>query len=409
MGSISILLADDSITIQKVVGIIFGSDDYSLTIVDNGKAAVQKAQEIKPDVLLIDALMPGMSGYEVCEAVRKDASLAAKPLLLLTGSFEPFDEDKARQCGADDHIVKPFESQQIVAKVQELYQLGISRASAPAAAAAVPDAPPAVQSDTAAPVSTDEPFEFEQTAFADPAVFETPSQEVPSAFETAGVEQSSPFEFSPEPAAAFAAPEVTPAPAVEPLRTPDDPWGAFTQQPAGDLSAAQPELLSAPDLDDEQPDVMALLNDDTALQSAPLHENNHIGASWVPVEEQTFEFREEVALAPSAVVEEAVASVDLPEPEPSFAPDAFEPVAPVEPVTEQVAEVPLQVVPAVESAPVQAAVAPAAGAVALSEEQLKAALLSASKETIERIVWEVVPDLAEAMIKEAIKRITEEK
>jgi hypothetical protein len=54
-------------------------------------------------------------------------------------------------------------------------------------------------------------------------------------------------------------------------------------------------------------------------------------------------------------------------------------------------------------------VAPAAGTVVLTDEQLKAALMVASKETIERIVWEVVPDLAEAMIKEAIKRITEEK
>ena len=72
--SIKILLADDSITIQKVVGIIFGGDEYSLTVVDNGKAAVEKARELNPDVLLIDALMPGMSGYEVCEAVRATPS-----------------------------------------------------------------------------------------------------------------------------------------------------------------------------------------------------------------------------------------------------------------------------------------------------------------------------------------------
>ena len=56
--SIKILLADDSITIQKVIGIIFGGEDYSLAVVDNGKAAVDKALEIVPDILLIDALMP---------------------------------------------------------------------------------------------------------------------------------------------------------------------------------------------------------------------------------------------------------------------------------------------------------------------------------------------------------------
>lgn len=373
MGSISILLADDSITIQKVVGIIFGSDDYSLTIVDNGKAAVQKAQEIKPDVLLIDALMPGMSGYEVCEAIRKDPSLAAKPLLLLTGSFEPFDEAKARQCGADDHIVKPFESQQIVAKVQEMYQMGLNRIGT--AAAAPEPVLPAVE-----PAVAEEPFVFEQTAFETTAAVETPFQE-----EVAS--------FVPEP---------------EPVRLSDDPWGAFTQQPAaGTATVVSEEPFPSP-FEDSQPDVMALMNEETTFQPAPLSDDS-IGASWVPVEEQTFEFREEVAFAPSTVVEEAVASAVLPEPEPTFSADTFEPVAAVEPVTEQIAEVPSQVVPLVETTPELPVIPPVTAAVVLTDDQLKAALLSASKETIERIVWEVVPDLAEALIKEAIKRITEGK
>ncbi|HEY5522345.1 MAG TPA: response regulator, partial [Desulfuromonadaceae bacterium] len=126
--SIKVLVADDSITIQKVIGIIFGGDEYSLTVVDNGKAAVDKAREINPDILLIDALMPGMTGYEVAEAVRSIPSLSAKPILILTGSFEPFDEEKAKKCGADDYIAKPFESQQIIAKVKELLEFGRSRA-----------------------------------------------------------------------------------------------------------------------------------------------------------------------------------------------------------------------------------------------------------------------------------------
>src|SRR5512137_2706518 len=126
--SIKVLVADDSITIQKVIGIIFGGDEYSLTIVDNGKSAIDKAHEINPDILLIDALMPGMTGYEVSEAVRSTPALAAKPILILTGSFEPFDEEKAKKCGSDDFIAKPFESQQILAKVKELLELGATRA-----------------------------------------------------------------------------------------------------------------------------------------------------------------------------------------------------------------------------------------------------------------------------------------
>src|SRR5512135_1529027 len=99
-----VLLADDSITIQKVIGIIFANEDYDLTVVDNGNSALEKAKEILPDVILVDALMPGKSGYEVCREVRLDDSIKDVPLLLLVGAFEPFDEEKARNSGADDHI-----------------------------------------------------------------------------------------------------------------------------------------------------------------------------------------------------------------------------------------------------------------------------------------------------------------
>jgi CheY-like chemotaxis protein len=382
MGSISILLADDSITIQKVVGIIFGSDDYSLTIVDNGKAAVQKAQELKPDVLLIDALMPGMSGYEVCEAIRKDPILAAKPVLLLTGSFEPFDEDKARQCGADDHIIKPFESQQIVAKVQELYQLGLNRASG--ATSTVPDVEMTPEF-----VTADEPFAYEQTA-----------QELAVEEEIPAIEEST-FAFQPEPEIESAPLFVAPTIESEPLRAPDDPWGAFTQQPVASAGVVDPVEQEKTPFDVVQPEAKSLVTEDVPELPAGVVQHDNIGASWVPVEEQTFEFREEIA-EEAAVIEKPA------EAEPVFTPDVFEPVAAIKPVIEQLPEVPQQtVVPVVTGS--ELATETSSTAVVLTDEQLRTALLSASKETIERIVWEVVPDLAEAMIKEAIKRITEGK
>ncbi|HEU0264640.1 MAG TPA: response regulator, partial [Geobacterales bacterium] len=143
MGS-KLLLADDSITIQKVVGIIFANEEYDLTVVDSGTAVMAKAQEIRPDIILIDALMPGKSGYEVCEEVRRDPVLKGTPLLLLTGAFEPFDEGKAKSSGADDFISKPFESQHLIDKVKKLIETGRSRVSAqPAAAKPTPPPQPA--------------------------------------------------------------------------------------------------------------------------------------------------------------------------------------------------------------------------------------------------------------------------
>src|SRR5512144_764650 len=139
-----LLLADDSITIQKVVGIIFASEDYELAIVNNGDAALAKAREIMPDVLLVDAVMPGKTGYEVCEEIRRDPALKGTPILLLTGAFEPFDEGKARQSGADDFISKPFESQHLIEKVISLAELGGERKTVGSEPPAAPVAPQAV-------------------------------------------------------------------------------------------------------------------------------------------------------------------------------------------------------------------------------------------------------------------------
>ncbi|HET7823738.1 MAG TPA: response regulator, partial [Anaeromyxobacter sp.] len=131
----NLLLADDSITIQKVVGITFASEDFKVTVVDNGEDAVSRARELKPDVILADVVMPRKNGYEVCEAVKTDPSLKHIPVLLLSGTFEAFDESRARQAKADGHIAKPFESGALINKVKELV------GGAPAALAARPAAP----------------------------------------------------------------------------------------------------------------------------------------------------------------------------------------------------------------------------------------------------------------------------
>ena len=113
----TLLLADDSVTIQKVVGISFANEDIELVTVDNGDDAVTRAREMRPDIVLADVVMPGKNGYEVCEAIKQDPELASTPVLLLTGTFETFDEDRAEQVGADGHITKPFEAQALVDQV----------------------------------------------------------------------------------------------------------------------------------------------------------------------------------------------------------------------------------------------------------------------------------------------------
>lgn len=140
-----ILLADDSITIQKVISITFSSPDYEITIVDNGNDAIKKAGEVRPDIILTDIVMPGKNGYEVCDAVKSNPSLQGTPVLLLTGAFEAFDEQKAKQSGADAWLSKPFETQALIDKVNALLSKPAVKKPAesrPAAAKPVPPPPP---------------------------------------------------------------------------------------------------------------------------------------------------------------------------------------------------------------------------------------------------------------------------
>ena len=149
----TLLLADDSVTIQKVVGISFANEDVVLVTVDNGDDAIAKARETRPDIVLADVVMPGKNGYEVCEAIKADPELAHVPVLLLTGTFEAFDEARASAAGADGHITKPFEAQALVDTVNARL------AEAPAAPASITDAP----------TPSEEPFDFLEDAGTEPS------------------------------------------------------------------------------------------------------------------------------------------------------------------------------------------------------------------------------------------------
>ncbi|MDB4285284.1 response regulator [bacterium] len=117
-----ILLADDSVTIQKVVELTFSDEESRVITAGDGVTALERIRSDRPDIILSDVNMPGMNGYELCQQVKTDSDLGSIPFLFLKGTFESFDEDKARQCGADGFMVKPFESQELIRKVKELVE-----------------------------------------------------------------------------------------------------------------------------------------------------------------------------------------------------------------------------------------------------------------------------------------------
>jgi len=139
-----ILLADDSITIQKVIELTFSDEDFEVVTVGNGRAAIEKVQDVRPDLVLCDIIMPEKDGYEVCDFIKKQPGLEHIPVLLLTGAFEPFDQERANRVGCDGFLAKPFEPQTLIAKVKDLLNQAATRtSSAPRPAAAAAPAPAA--------------------------------------------------------------------------------------------------------------------------------------------------------------------------------------------------------------------------------------------------------------------------
>jgi len=134
----TILLADDSPTIRKIVELTFSDSDLRVESAESGLEALEKIESLQPDILLADVVMPAPAGYELCRSVK--GSARPIPVILLAGTVEPFDAHEAEQCGADAHIVKPFESRALRDKVEGLLEAAdAARAAASEEAAAPPE------------------------------------------------------------------------------------------------------------------------------------------------------------------------------------------------------------------------------------------------------------------------------
>ena len=418
-----LLLADDSITIQKVIQITFAHEDYDLTITDNGDAALAKAQELKPDLVMADVYMPGKNGYELTAAIRQDPDLQNTPVLLLAGSFEPFDEEKAKNCRANAWIEKPFESQNLIDKVSELLNSSPPSASE-TQTVAVPESAPqgsTLEDFDQPPTTEPEAAEVSGDAFGDISF----AEETPA--------------FAPEPTAAVddwsdvvAEPEVV-TPAVEEAYTLDD---EAAKDVAEDFSFAEPEPVAV-----EEPLSLAEGADLDALDTAegeimPLDEGDIIDAEDlepVPQEptltawsrdsapdEETFAAEETVDVEESAdaAAEPEVQDVPVFQDAPVF----DEPVAEIAPAfTEPALEpAPVAEAPPAQEEPEHVAVETAMvdveeKASAMSEDEIEQIIEKVVTKVVEklagtileRVAWEVVPDLAEHLIREEIRKIKE--
>ena len=413
-----LLLADDSITIQKVVSLTFAEEDFDVTCVGNGEIALEKIREARPDIILADIFMPRKTGYEVCEFVKSSPLYQHIPVILLVGTFEPFDKNEAARVRSDGYLTKPFETTALVKLVRQTL--------AKAGPAPAPPAPPARSAEadktlqvpledlkrrleqTARPVSTpsmpgpDEILElpplrrpaaeeFEATIIAPTAA---PAGSLGPDEVLLAPEEELVVPAPPEPLALHSAPTVTMPAAAEPppARVPEPVLAAAPAE----APPAEENLLEVPVIVRR----VRVPSDEDILGVFELINLDAIIARQQRLEEAV-RMEQEARRAPV---------ITAPEPE-AEAPVEYlaEPAEKEEVLFEEV------------TAPPRAAAAPepiaAAAFAPVREVSVEAALDSEtvtkiarlvveklSEKVIREIAWEVVPDLAEMIIRQEIEK-----
>jgi CheY-like chemotaxis protein len=371
-----ILLADDSITIQKVVELTFPRDEFEVATVGNGKLAVEKASAFRPDLVLCDVIMPQMDGYQAVAGIRAIAGLESVPVLFLNGAFEPFDEARAQAVGALGNVSKPFEPPALVARVRDILSKAAQAETAPAP---VIEEPEAAESDIG---GATEPAPADIGGATEPA----------PDFDHAATIVEEPVE----------AVETAEAPSVEASPAPAD------AEPEGDEEAFAATTIEVP----EDSRAMAATQAFDVPVFAPATEPE-------PVAEAEAEITEEPAAAAASEPEPQAVTAPDPEPVVEAAPEPQ-----VEPELEPELEpmtTPAPPPPAPEAAPVAAAaVAAAPVAVAspapaidgvsadVAEQVARRVIEQISERIVREIAWDVIPELAQRLVKAEIERIQAE-
>jgi CheY-like chemotaxis protein len=434
-----ILLADDSITIQKVIELTFSDEDFDVVTVGNGRLAVEKVQEVRPDVVLCDIIMPEKDGYEVCDFIKRNPSLSHIPVLLLTGAFEPFDQERAARVGCDGFLAKPFEPETLIAKVKDLLKKAASRPASPA-----PLRPPPVAAEPFAAPREPAPTLPPSTSFS-PGPSARPPEPIP--FPTAAVRP--PGVESPS----------SPPPGPEVRFIPDEPFGDLDGASFGTDTDTATASFGAPPA--ERPTTFPVADEPAATRDLlPMtpEESESLAPPAATDSASTVMFKagaiswstpsvEPPAVAPpppptpplgetefEEVVDEDVVGFPggfgaSPIP-PSFEPPAAAPPPPPAPEPRLISAIGVPTGPrapapppavaevapsfadvggdealAATTASVAAGVAVPADMVAQIAQRVVAQI---SEKVVAQIAWEVIPDLAEAMLKREIERLKAE-
>ena len=126
MATEKILVVDDDTNISELLRLYLEKDGYETVIVHDGQSALKSFRENEPDLVLLDIMLPGLDGWQVCREIRK---FSDKPIIMLTAKGETFDKVLGLELGADDYVTKPFDAKEVVARVKAVLRRSGSAAA----------------------------------------------------------------------------------------------------------------------------------------------------------------------------------------------------------------------------------------------------------------------------------------
>ncbi len=123
MANEKIMIVDDDVNICELIRLYLEKEKYTVVIVNDGLEAVNMFSEIKPDLILLDIMLPGLDGWQVCRKIRSTSNI---PIIMLSAKGETFDKVLGLELGADDYIVKPFETKEVLARIKAVLRRAVT-------------------------------------------------------------------------------------------------------------------------------------------------------------------------------------------------------------------------------------------------------------------------------------------
>jgi DNA-binding response OmpR family regulator len=115
-----ILIADDNENIREALTYLLEDEGYKLTMAKDGAETLKKVKEVHPNILFLDIMMPEINGYDVCRTIKNDPALKDIYIIMLTAKGQVAEQERGKEVGADEYIVKPFSPMEILTKIKNI-------------------------------------------------------------------------------------------------------------------------------------------------------------------------------------------------------------------------------------------------------------------------------------------------